>query len=127
MENEIDSMKAGLIEEISYHLEEIDKLENGSKEQSTMVQDLKELVLLLDTLNKTDQSKLKDKELIDLERDKMKIGWKRAAFEMAKVTVPTIVSIVAYDIFQKRVLDFEEHGRLTSTASHELHLPRFFK
>ena len=47
--------------------------------------------------------------------------------EWAKVIIPVVVPIFAYDIFQKRVLKFEEDGSICSSAGRQLHLPRFFK
>ena len=63
----------------------------------------------------------------ETERDKQKLTWDRVALEMAKVVVPLVVSFAGYNVFQKRILKFEETGRLTSTASRELHLPKCFK
>lgn len=63
----------------------------------------------------------------ETERDKQKLTWGRVGLEMAKVVVPLVVSFVGYNVFQKRILKFEETGRLTSTASRELHLPKCFK
>lgn len=51
----------------------------------------------------------------------------KVALELGKVIVPTLITIGAYNTFQKRVIKFEETGRLVSTASRELHLPKFGK
>lgn len=69
----------------------------------------------------------KNEAQIAVERDKQKLTWSRIGFEMAKVVVPTLVSIFAYDVFQKRIMKFEETGRICTTAGRELHLPRFMK
>ena len=138
MEREVENVKAGLIEEIAYHLEEIDKLSNGSQEQQRMVQDLNGLVAALNQLNQSEYERLdkegrrklddkKNQALYELELKKSELSWKRVTFEMAKIIVPTIISIGAYDYFQKRVLEFEENGRINSTAGRELHLPKFLK
>lgn len=138
MDNDEMSLKEGLLEEVAYHLEEIDKLENGSKEQQAMVQDLKLLVDALNVMNKNELDamneaerreieRIKNEKLYELEQQKTHLGWQRVTFEMAKIVVPTIISIAAYDWFQRRVIDFEENGRLTTTASRELHLPKFMK
>lgn len=63
----------------------------------------------------------------ETERKKQELTWGRVGLEMAKVIVPLGVSLVGYNVFQKRVLTFEETGRITSTAGRELHLPKFFK
>lgn len=138
MDREVDNVKAGLIEEIAYHLEEIDNLTNGSQEQQRMIDDLTKLVDSLNKLNQTEYEKLdkdgrrkidtmKNQALYELEQKKSELSWQRVTFEMAKVIVPTVISIGAYEHFQRRILEFEETGRITSTAGRELHLPRFFK
>lgn len=69
----------------------------------------------------------RNKAMNETERDKQRLTWGRVGLEMAKVVVPLFVSFAGYNVFQKRILKFEETGRLTSTASRELHLPRFMK
>lgn len=69
----------------------------------------------------------RNKAMNETERDKQKLTWGRVGLEMAKVVVPLAVSFAGYNVFQKRILKFEETGRLTSTASRELHLPKCFK
>lgn len=54
-------------------------------------------------------------------------GKGEAILEWAKVLVPVIIPIIAYDIFQRRVLKFEEDGSICSSAGRQLHLPKFFK
>lgn len=137
MEENIE-LKDALLEEIAYHLAEIDGLANGSKEQQAMVQDLKMLVDSLNAINQTELNalneserreieRIKNENLYKLEQEKAKLSWQRTTFEMAKIIVPSIISIAAYDYFQRRIIDFEENGRLTTTASRELHLPKFMK
>ena len=138
MEEDVVSLREGLLEEVAYHLEQIDLLENGSKEQQAMVQDLKLLVDALNTMNQAELNamneserreieRIKNEKLYELEKEKSKLGWQRVTFEMAKVMLPIIVSIAAYEHFQNRIIDFETNGRLTSTAARELHLPKFWK
>lgn len=69
----------------------------------------------------------RNKAMNETERDKQKLTWGRVGLEMAKLVVPLLVSFAGYNVFQKRILKFEETGRLTSTASRELHLPKFMK
>lgn len=137
MEEQVE-LKDALLEEVAYHLEEIDKLGNGSKEQQAMVQDLKLLVDALNVINQNELNalneaerreieRMKNEKLYELEKQKAGLGWQRVTFEMAKILIPSIISIAAYDYFQRRIIDFEENGRLTTTASRELHLPKFMK
>lgn len=138
MEEQQMELKDALLEEVAYHLEEIDKLGNGSKEQQAMVQDLKLLVDALNVINQNELNalneserreieRIKNENLYELEKQKAGLGWQRVTFEMAKILIPSIISIAAYDYFQRRIIDFEENGRLTTTASRELHLPKFMK
>ena len=69
----------------------------------------------------------RNKAMNETERDKQKLTWGGVGLEMAKLVVPLLVSFAGYNVFQKRILKFEETGRLTSTASRELHLPKFMK
>ena len=138
MEREVDNVRAGLIEEIAYHLEEIDKLSSGSQEQERMVSDLTKLVDSLNKLNQTEYERLdkesrvkldkaKNRALYELELKKSELGWQRVTFELAKILIPAAISVGSYAYFQGRVLEFEENGRINSTAGRELHLPKFLK
>lgn len=69
----------------------------------------------------------KNRTNAELESKKSELTWKRVLFELTKVLLPTGLSIAAYEVFQKRLLKFEETGRLTSNASKGLNLPRFWK
>lgn len=128
-------LKEALVDEIGNHLELINTVQKGSKEQQALVSDLTKLVDSVNELNKTEYEyydkqerreidREKNQALAELENKKSELGWKRVTFELAKVVIPSLISIGAYDLFQKRVLKFEETGRLVSTASRELHLPK---
>lgn len=68
-----------------------------------------------------------NKEIEEMKRKKSKT---EIALDVAKIAVPAIMTIWGYreyDKFQKRVLKFEETGRIVSTAGRELHLPKFMK
>lgn len=136
MDKEMDNVKAGLVEEIAYHLEQIDLLSNGSEEQEKMVSDLAKLVDALNKINQTEYNALdqlerrnldkwKNEMLYELEQEKNRLRWDRVSFELSKILVPALISVFSYKYFQGRVLDFEENGRITSTAGRELHLPKF--
>ena len=68
----------------------------------------------------------KNRANLELEKEKQKVTWQRVAFEIGKIAVPLALTIIHYNGAQKRVFDFEEHGRITSTAGRELHLPKIF-
>lgn len=69
----------------------------------------------------------RNKAADETERQKQEITWSRVGLELAKAIAPILVSFVGYDVFQKRVLKFEETGRISSTAGRELHLPKILK
>ena len=134
---EVD-LKEALVEEIQNHLDLINTVQKGSKEQQALVADLTKLVDSVNELNKTEYEyydkqerreidREKNQALAELESKKSELGWQRVTFELCKVIIPTLVSIGAYNVFQKRVLKFEETGRLVTTASRELHLPKFLR
>lgn len=64
---------------------------------------------------------------MEVERLRRKKSGAEIALEIGKIVVPVAVPIIAYNVFQKRMLKFEEVGHISSTAGRELHLPRFFK
>ncbi len=71
-----------------------------------------------------------DRERITVEHEKNEMPTWKIALEVAKLAIPVVsgvMSIVAYDKFQKRMFDFEENGHICSTAGRELHLPKFWK
>lgn len=68
---------------------------------------------------------MKNNDQAEIEREKLKISWKKILPEILKILGPTVLTLFGYNVFQKRVLYFEEHGRISSTAGRELHLPKF--
>ena len=80
-----------------------------------------------DKENRTAVEKEKIAASIEVESKKNEMTKPRMALEIAKIIVPTVLPMIAYGIFQRRVLEFEETGRINSTAGRELHLPRFMK
>lgn len=119
-------------------LENIEALNTESKEGKDALTKSIHLVELLASIDrdadeyhdKTERRRIEEKRndaQNETERDKQKLTWGRVGLEMAKVVVPIVVSFAGYNVFQKRVLKFEETGRITSTAGRELHLPKFGK
>lgn len=64
---------------------------------------------------------------VNAELKKQELTWGKVGIEAMKALAPLSVSLLGYNVFQKRILRFEETGRLTSSASRELHLPNFLK
>lgn len=131
-------LREGLETEVQRQLELINSVPKGSKEQAVITEDLTKLVGCVDRLNQTEYEfydrqerreidRKKNESMLELENKKSEIGFTRAAFELAKVIIPPVITLVAYDRFQKRIIKFEETGRLVSTAARELHLPKFLR
>lgn len=105
------------------------------KEALTKAVHLVELLITADKDNtdyydKQERRRIEDdrnKAMVEIERDKQKLTWGRVGLELGKVIAPILVSFVGYNVFQKRILKFEETGRISSTAGRELHLPKFMK
>lgn len=133
-----DETKKLIEEKIADGLVDLDKYEIGSKERSSVKSEVCELIDKLVAIEHNDDERTdreekreidreKNEAQINLEYAKSEIGWKRMALEIGKVVVPVVVPMIAYDVFQKRLMKFEETGRISSTAGRELHLPKFFK
>lgn len=119
-------------------LEKVDALDAESKEGKEALTKSMHLVELLltadkdgaDYYDKQERRRIEEernKAANDVERDKQKLTWSRVMFELAKLMVPLGISFAGYNVFQKRVMKFEETGRISSTAGRELHLPKFMK
>lgn len=127
-----------LEEAAKIQLDNVVTLDAGSKEGKEALAKSLHLVELLinvdkdadDFHDKQERRRIEEernKAQNETERDKQKLTWGRVGLEMAKVVVPLVVSFAGYNVFQKRVLKFEETGRISSTAGRELHLPKFMK
>ena len=129
----------GMLERaVQAQLEKVETLDAGSKEgKEALVKSLHLVELLITTdkdnadyYDKQERRRIEEdrnKAMNETERDKQKLTWGRVGLEMAKVVIPLVVSFAGYNVFQKRVLKFEETGRISSTAGRELHLPKFMK
>lgn len=131
-----DETRELMEEKLVYLLEMVDKLQG--EERSETVADIKVLSAALneslqiedeafDRQEKRRMDEDKNRSMASIEAQKLQFNWKSAATDIFKAALTTYMSIKAYSFFQKRVFDFEENGRLTSTASRELHLPKFWK
>lgn len=117
-------------------LDEIGLWEMGTKEREQAV---KEYCQIADSYQKLQSVNLeycsqmerlkvekdKTKETSEIERKKLEIPKWKVALDVAKVAIVPL-SWMAYGYYQKRILKFEETGRLTTTASKEFHLPNVF-
>lgn len=133
-----DENVARLEGSLEKRLKEIETLTPGSKERQAAVQDVRALVSALnetdstmaDWTDKQEKRRIdeeKNRSMAEIEKAKSDLTWKKILLELGKILIPSCISVWAYDKFQKRLLAFEETGRVNSTAGRELHLPKFFK
>lgn len=119
-------------------LEAVERLDATTKEGKEALTKSIHLVELListdkdtsDYYDKQERRRIEEernKAANETEREKQKLTWGRVGLEMAKVVVPLAMSLIGYDIFQKRMLIFEKTDRVCSLAGRELHLPKFLK
>lgn len=96
------------------------KLDIQSDEHQRVIEEIK---TLSEISTKMDEIYLKENiHAEDVENSK-KINWVQIGTEIAKVAIPSIIGVISYSIFQKRLLRFEETGTLASKASKDLSLP----
>lgn len=124
-------VKERLESEIQRELELLETVNKGSKEEQVLVGDICKLTETIDRLNNTEwdfydkQEKREiEKSRIQLDEKKSDLDWKRSVFEVVKIVLPSAITVLAYDRFQKRIMKFEETGRIVSTAGREFHLPK---
>lgn len=129
-----DELKERLRSALAIKFEDLDRAKPGSEDEETLVKEIQSLVDALNKLNQTEMDAFDKQERRDIERDKNKaqsdlehekaaFDWKRAGFEVVKIVLPGAIGGGFYLLAQKRVLKFEEVGRIMSSAGHDLHLP----
>lgn len=122
-------------------LNEMKGCEIGTKERNIATKEATELIDRLiacehefteatDRQERREIDREKNETMVRIEEAKNDMPKWRMAIEIGKVVVPVVVNVtgvIAYSIFQKRLLKFEETGRICSTSGRELHLPKFLK
>lgn len=133
-----EEMKMRVEERLMYLLESLGSLDPGTEKYSKVIADVKVLSAVvnetfaseMDAFDRQEKRRIdeeKAKAMTLIEKSKLAFDWKKAGLEVVKIVIPTIITLIGYNEFQKRILKFEETGRLTSTASRELHLPHFMR
>ena len=61
----------------------------------------------------------KNKEAHEIEEKKLKVNWKDVGVKAGLCLIPLAIKIAVRNREQKMMYDFEEHGRLTSTAGRQ--------
>lgn len=124
-------------------VEHMQWLEEHSIDDEHRSEVMRELEILLEKRGNIDRTNLEyyDKEerrrieeqrneaTKEIEEKKQGVNWQRAAFELAKVTIPTVIGAILYSKESNKMYEFEETGRVNSTAGrrHSNVLPRFLK
>lgn len=120
-----------------YRMEEIEQEDNTEEQKKLAVQQACEVGKLLNQANeiyyqyetnkdRIEKDEQRNKDMVELERDKIKVPWQRTAIDVAKIAVPVIVPLIIWRKSWKEMLKFEETGRFTSNASRTIHMPKIF-
>lgn len=68
--------------------------------------------------------------MANIEISKQDVNWKRMVLEGGKIVVPvitTVLTMIGYNLFQKRVMEYEKDGTIRSSAGRQLSLPKFMR
>lgn len=76
------------------------------------------------TQDRIEKEEKKNEDMINLEKEKIKVPWQRTAIDVAKIVVPTVIPLILWRKSWKEMLRFEETGRFTSNASRTIHMPK---
>ena len=82
-----------------------------------------------DKQERRDLEEKKNRETVELEREKSKIGWKRMTIEMLKIFVPSLFAAGTAIWMQNRAGKLEETGRWTTEVGRQAHrqMPNVWK
>lgn len=96
------------------------KVEKMRGETSREIESMRDSTML-------EAENIKRTTALSVEEERNTISYKRMWLEIAKIVVPTVIPMIAYGVYQKKVLEFEENGKITSTPGRGMHLPKFWK
>lgn len=126
-----EKLYEGLVVEYERLVEILDQLEVNSEEWKETHDRLLLVIDKMNTFNKTETEyyvKSEERELQKtLEKEKQKITWQRVGFEMSKIILPLLITVGVRTIERHEMYDFEEHGRLTSTAGRQFRFMDLFR
>lgn len=94
--------------------------ENLSDEERDSISNT--LTSLIKSLQESEKINIESEEFEKCEKNKILIE----SLKVGGLLTSGLISIIAYNYFQNKVIKFEETGRLTTFAAKELHLPKFF-
>lgn len=98
-----------------------------SKEAGVIIDRVEKMFKTLLEADKVENKKMFDDAAQEIELDKSALNKEKVIMELIKIFGPALLSIFAYAALQKRLLKFEETGRLCTSAAREFHLPKFWK
>lgn len=134
-------MELELVEQLRNAIEDQEKqlkmVASGSEEEARIVKNICDLIAQLNKIDQLDLEAVDKEERRALDREKNEkmheleiwkstLNIKRAGFELIKIIVPGMIGGAFYLEAQKRVLKFEETGRIVTTAGRDLRLPNLF-
>jgi chemotaxis protein histidine kinase CheA len=117
--------------DIIRELQALNKVEEeyyAKQEERRIEEEHNKEVLEMEKMKLEEHTKVEEKRneaALNLEHEKQKLTWQKVAFEAGRILLPTILSAAVYFKAQRKVLEFEETGRINSTPGRELRLPKF--
>lgn len=117
MDDKIQKMMEDVIKE---EIENLSSLDAGTKEKSAAVEDLKKLYELKIEEAKVEQAKCEKREELDTRWAQIDAQAKDRWINIGVQIGLTIASLVAYDVWYRRGLKFEETGSITAPMTRNL-------
>lgn len=98
-----------------------------SKEAGIIMSRVKSMIEKLNEIDQVQNKKVCDEMNHQLESDRNNLDWRKVALDLIKVFGPIIISVMSYAVLQQKLLRFEETGNLSTSASKQFSLPKFWK
>lgn len=118
--------------------EEIDKYDVGSKERKELVKERDILSNQItayqsniyerhDKEKRREMEDSRNKAMVEIERDKQKITWKKWLFENSKTIIPTTITIGTYVFVTLLIAGLEVTGVISTNSMRKIEIPKIFK
>lgn len=118
---------ADLEEVLVEYIQELGRLPKDSKEAGIIAERVDKMFKSLLEADKVRNKEVFDEVAQELEKEKQSLSKEKVIMDLVKIFGPVLLSIIAYAILQKRLLKFEENGRLCTSAAREFHMPKFWR
>ena len=126
----VDKNRELLDQVIEKEIRGLSDLQNGSKEKATAVESLSELYKLKLEETKIEQAKVEKSEEMDLKKKQFKSQGLDRWLNFGLSLGSTLIGVIAYDVWHRRGLRFQESGSITNPETKNLMskmLPMFRK